>query len=355
MVLSFTSCEENFDETTTIKKTSNGFKIINYDDPTLNARGVNINSILSFQTQEDYYATLDSLETEYNNYSDYLLQTFEGLDGEQITDKINAENIDLEQPLTNFESSHNFISLRNAVDAREKVWLLNPNPDFNTCPQMHSIPTFSERSLWNERGEIMVEGKIYKYTEDNTRFIKIEDGDLAKLLLINAGDDDIFDNSMIDFIIMDNQNNQPIITNSPTIQCTGQSYNYVTTNPAFNCRVVTSNRLRIRDWDFGKYSLSAGTVFYKKIGDFYSRSPRRMQVTLQGQRYNNCGNTPTLVEGLNKFRVNSAVSVELKRDYKITTKYNNTSSSINSYHYVDLAGLTTTWPYTFETTMRLKY
>lgn len=195
--LTLTSCDEDFEGQETTAKTSSGFKILNYGDTTLNARSTNVNNILSFQTEEDYHATVDSLELEYDKYSESMSQIFNGLSDDEINNKIKSENIDLEKPLTNFETFHNFLSLRNAIDEREKVWLQNPDPNFHETPQIHSIPTFSERCLWNYKGEIMVEGKIYKYTEDDTKFIKIEDGDFAKLLLINAGDATIFNNDMI--------------------------------------------------------------------------------------------------------------------------------------------------------------
>ena len=294
------------------------------------------------------------MEAEYDRYSNNLSQSFNGLSDEQINDQIRTQNIDLEEPLTNFETFHHFTSLRNELDEKERVWLLDPNPNFHETPQIHPIPTFSERCLWNTKGEVMVAGRIYKYTEDNTKFIKIEDGDFAKLLLINIGDPNIFNNSMVSFVVMDPQNNSTAVISSSSLQCTGQSLNSVVTDLDVVHKVVTSNRLRLKDWSFGKYSLSAGTVTYKKIGNFYNRYATQIQVVLQGQRYNNCGNSPTLVQGLSKLRINSAVSVELKRNYKITTKYDNSMSSITSYHSTGWNGAYNQFPF-FNTTLRLKY
>jgi len=350
-----TSCEEDFQAQETTTKSSGGFKILNYGDPSEVARGSNVNNILSFQTEEDYYATLDSLDQAYNNYSEGMNLFFEGLSDDVINSRILSENIDLEEPLTNFEAFHNFISLRNAIDERERVWLQNPNPDFNETPQIHSIPTFSERCLWNDKGEVMVEGKIYKYTEDDTKFIKIEDGDFAKLLLINTGDEAIFDNENVSMIVMNPVNNTPNPGGtSNTMQCTSDNANSISFGTSNTTQVVCSNRLRPKDWGFGKNSVSAGTVTYKLNGNFFFRYVTRIKVELQGQRYNNCGNTPTLVQGLSSEKINSAVSVELKRNYKISTKYDAASSSINSYHLAGGVVGQYSFPF-FVTTIRLKY
>lgn len=348
-----TSCEkENFNDTSKEQKTK-GFKILSYGNAGSNSRGVE-NNILSFDSEEEFDATLDSLETVYNDYSLEFSRSVEGMSDEEVNNKIKNENIDLEKPLTDFENQYEFVSLRNKIDQKEKEWLANPNPDFTLCPQVHSIATFSERCLWNENGEIMIAGKIYKYSDDDTKYIKILDGDFVKLALINSGNTAVLSDPMVAFEIILPENSSTTVTATSMLNCTSTSGNSVIFPLQANYRVVCSNRLKEKSWSLGKHSLSAGIVAYKRNVDFFERYVTVLNLNLNGQRFQNCGNTPTLVSGLSKTNVlNSAASVELKRNYKISTKYNQNSSSINSYHAAGFVGVNYFPP--FQADLRLKY
>ena len=347
------SCDKDFENETTSDNKVTGFKIINYNDNS--SKGV-VNSILSFEDEDDYYHTLDSLDNEYETYSQSFTTIFAGLTDDEINDKIANERIDLEAPLSNFETFYNFRSLRNSIDEKENVWLQNPNPNFYECPQMHSISSFTERCLWNEKGEVMIDGKIYKYTEDNTEYIKIEDGSFAKLALINSGDSNIFNDPTISVVPIESQNTTSNATSSSSINCTSKSSNGQIISPSYTFQVVNGNRLKPRDWYFGKHSLSASTGTYRRrnTSQYYDKYITMIRVEIGGERYRDCGNSPTVVSGLDKTRYNRYLSVELKRDYKISTKYNGSFSSINSYHYTGWNGTVGTFPYTYST-LRLKY
>ncbi len=347
------SCDKDFENETTSDNKVTGFKIINYNDNS--SKGV-VNSILSFEDEDDYYHTLDSLDNEYETYSQSFTTIFAGLTDDEINDKIANERIDLEAPLSNFETFYNFRSLRNSIDEKENVWLQNPNPNFYECPQMHSISSFTERCLWNEKGEVMIDGKIYKYTEDNTEYIKIEDGSFAKLALINSGDSNIFNDPTISVVPIESQNTTSNATSSSSINCTSKSSNGQIISPSYTFQVVNGNRLKPRDWYFGKHSLSASTGTYRRrnTSQYYDKYITMIRVEIGGERYRDCGNSPTVVSGLDKTRYNRYLSVELKRDYKISTKYNGSFSSINSYHYTGWNGTVGPFPYTYST-LRLKY
>ncbi|MEX0596167.1 MAG: hypothetical protein WD512_06665 [Candidatus Paceibacterota bacterium] len=267
-----------------------------------------------------------------------------------------SQNIDLEQPLTEFENQYNFVSLRSRINQREQEWLSNPNPDFSLCPQIHSVTTFAERCLWNENGEIMVAGKIYKYSDDDSRYITILDGDLEKLALLISGDTSVLSDPMV---IVENilpANISTTVTATNTINCASSSQNTVPANHAGGSyRVVSSNRLKKKDWFGGKHSLSAGIITYKwQYPNTYLRFSTILNVEIFGQRYNNCGNTPTTVTGLNKTTVNSALSVELKRQDPISTKYNSSFSSINSLHTASFSN-TSPQVFPFSVALRLRY
>lgn len=343
------SCEkESFNDSNT-KKTK-GFKILSYSGGE-NSRGIE-NNILSFDNEDEYYATLDSLESAYNKYSDEFTEQVNGMTDEAINNKVESEGIDLEKTLTDFEKQYNFVSLRNSIDDKEKTWLQNPNPDFITCPQIHSISSLAERCLWNNKGEIMISGKIFKYDQDDIKYIEIKDGDFLKLAQINAGSIAVLSdpNVSVSYKQADNTSTTVMATNS--LNCTSQNGNLFTT-PLGGYQVVCSNRLLPKSWFGGKHSLSAGTVAYKKVGDFYSRYITLIQTDLYGERYRDCGDDPALVQGLSRHVYNSSLSVELKRNYKISTKYNNSFSSINSHHGVGNPGVAYFPP--FEANYRLKY
>jgi len=209
--------------------------------------------------------------------------------------------------LTTFERRYNFTSLRNTINDKESVWLNNSNPDFDQCPQIHSIESHVERTLWNASGEVMVGGKIYKYDEFDTKFIKIEDGDFNKLALINSGNEAVFSDPNV-FVEEINQNSLPNY-----YMCKRNDNNtFNTTNQAISLKMVCANRIKSKSWEFGKHALYASTYSYKKTGT-WKRWTTTVGTGYYGNKYNGCNDTPVPLQNSVSRRHNHIVTSH-KRD-----------------------------------------
>ena len=326
-ILFLSSCEkENFDNNSNSKR--KGFKILSYSDNTNpNSRGIQ-NNILSFETEEEFNATVDSLETVFDNFQTEFTNNYKNMSDSDLNELVNNQNIDLELPLTNFENSIGFYSLRKKINEEEASWLQNPNPDFDKCPQLHPIESHAERALWNDKGEIMIAGKIYKYDDD--KYIKIDDGEFSKLVFINSGDQNIFSNDAI-FIeyLSDNTSNS---SNSNYV-CkrnnfkTGQS----TSNGLVKTKLVYSNRIKSKSWEFGKHKMFANSYSYIKFNEgSWRKYVCTIKVNMTGFKYFGCSTSSTVNHS--KERRANNVGVSHKRDNAFSVRYLNNIGSMKSYH-----------------------
>ncbi len=321
-LLSLQSCEKDLDETTNNRETvGKGFKIVSYSDPS--ARSVQ-SDMLSFESEAEFYSTRDSLEQAFELYSAQFERDNKDLTDEEFNDKIKNENIDLEQPLTDFENQYNFNSLRKKINQDEQDWLNSSNPDFNACPQLFPIEDHVERCLWNEKGEVMIAGKIYKYEDD--RYILINDGSFSKLSLINSGDQNILNDESV---FVENLSS----TNASSSDCTKRSF-YSVTHEGFNgsTKVVCANRLLPKSWQFGKNKMYASTYNYRwnALTDKFDKFAVDTEAGAVGQRYVACYQE-TQHNAVKKKR-SSSVVYGFERDNSFGAKYASTSCTLKSTH-----------------------
>jgi hypothetical protein len=293
----FQSCEKDFNETTTASniKIGKGFKMLSYNSlPSAEGRTIQTN-ILSFETEAEFDATLDSLELEYQRFQTDFESTYANLNDSDLNDFIRTTKLDLEEPFTNFENHVGFNSLRKNIIQKEDIWLENPNANNAVFPHNHPVRSHAERSLWNEKGEIMVEGKIYKYTDEN--FIKIEDGDFYKLAQINNGDSTVYGSPQVYVVSNENPNTLP----SNGVICERNSHNdkYYVNN---DFRVEYANSLKSKKWEYGKHHMYASTYLYKKVGAYgtsYYRFVGNLRTYATGYLYFNCQNQDAINAGGN--------------------------------------------------------
>ena len=310
-LLSLQSCEKDFDETSkTTTKNGKGFKILSYSSP--NSRGV-VNNILSFDSPEEFEATVDSLEMVFDNFQTQFTNQYVNFSDEDLNDLVINQNLDLEEPLSNFETSIAFTSLRIKINQEESTWLQKPDPDFDNCPQFHPVQSHAERSLWNDNGEIIIAGKIYKYDDERTKFITIEDGDIEKLILINDGDMSIYSNSNVTVENLNNGTSQPgeCIRNKTT--------NATITNSNGLYKMLIGNRLKSKSWEFGKHHMYASTYTYAKVNGSWNGFVTNIYVGCVGDRYHGCTNTsPTTI---NKTKRAKGVNFDFKRENAFSVKF----------------------------------
>lgn len=332
------SCEKDFiDESSVSRKTS--FKILKYSD--LNARGVE-NSILNFDSEADFEFVIDSLQSVFDSFEIRFSETHQHMSDEDLNSLIVSQGIDLFEPLTNFENHYSFYSLRNHVNNLEKEWLNQIDPDFNENPQvLEPLQNHVERALWNQKGEIMIEGKIYKYLDD--KFIKIEDGDFDKLVLINAGDQAVLTdpNVHIEYLPQPISGapapGQPSQGNQTNLLCTNQrTNNHIEPGLNDNFRMQISNQLKPRSWFLGKHKMYATTYSYSKTHNgTIIHWTTNISVKIQGERFgsNGCGTSSALTD-LTKTRRSNMVQIEFKRVNSFGVKYNSLWCSLVSIHQV---------------------
>lgn len=323
--LSLSSCDkENFNEKTDSKKTK-GFRIRTYGNSGENSRGL-LNKILSFDSEEEYYTTLDSLNQVFENYQLEFQEKYKEVNDENLNELIISERIDLELPLTEFETKYNFTSLRNNLNEKEALWLNQPEPDFENSPQIFPIEDHVERTLWNENGEIMIGGKIYKYEDD--RFIKIEDGDFEKLELINSGDLNIFSNENI-YV----ENLTEVNSSSSNYICKRNNNKSTTkiSNGLVKVRLVCANRIKSKSWEFGKHKMTANSYSYVKFNEgSWRKYVCTIKVSMTGFKYFGCS-TSSPVNHSKERRANN-VGVSHKRDNAFSVRYLNDIGSMKSNH-----------------------
>lgn len=233
----------------------------------------------------------------------------------ELNTLVNGQKIDLELPLTNFEKSIGFNSLRNKIDNEESRWLQSPEPDFDKCPQLHPIESHAERALWNDKGEIMIAGKIYKYDDELTKFIKIEDGDFEKLILINDGDMSVFSDGNVSVEYFGNN------YSSIEGECTRRNTtNHTLTSNNGLYKMLIGNRLKPKSWEFGKHHMYASTYTYAKNGNNWVGYVTNIYVGCTGDRYHGCINTsPTTI---NKTKKAKSVNFDFKRENAFSVKFN---------------------------------
>lgn len=130
--------------------------------------------------QADFLTQVSGLEeAELDNLnSQQLDQLAQLLEEEEVRRGITEDLI-----YESFEMNMGIQSLRAKLTDMENDFLNSPDPDWSMNPDDHYIVGTAERSLINEKGEIGVDGKLYKFMHNGVIY-EVEDGDFATLAQI---------------------------------------------------------------------------------------------------------------------------------------------------------------------------
>ncbi len=125
------------------------------------------NDILSFKSFEHFDATVEDLYTQIEAYDDKFLEKYGHLTEDEIDDIEDKIVYDEFAPVTAYEKSKNFTSLRSVIAKKETLWLTrqegNERLDFTNDPDNHVIIDDVERALLNQYAEVKIGGIYYKY------------------------------------------------------------------------------------------------------------------------------------------------------------------------------------------------
>jgi hypothetical protein len=227
---------------------------------------------------------------------------------------IQSQNLDLEKPFSDFENTYSFQSLRKSIILKEDIWLQSLNPRDEDFPHNHPVQSHAERSLWNEKGEIMVAGKIYKYTDEN--YIKIEDGDFNKLAQINNGDTSVYNSPAVSV----ESNSSP--NNPPTSGTTCERNSSQNRRHIYNdFKVEYANAMKSKKWEYGKHHMYGSTYLYKRNGNSstYYRYTGNLTTIATGNLFFNCNNQTSITTG-GSIRAQSAL-IDWKRKDAFGVRY----------------------------------
>ncbi len=150
----------------------------------------------------------------------------------------------------------------------EEAWLNHEELDENNNPNNKNIYDFdeAEMALMNPDGEIKIGDKIYKYLEIGT--LKIQDGDLTKLIRYNNGDTTVLNDPNVDFI-----------ENSRTNSCSGWKSRGKNRYYASNKKMY--RKVKIRTFSSFYTKVKAKMISYKKRRRRWKRYRRRLRVAVQ--------------------------------------------------------------------------
>ena len=127
--------------------------------------------MLVFQDHDSFKATLDALNQESNNWNQAFIEEWGHLGDDEFNYQMEASGFDPYEPYQQFESNFGYTSLRSHVHALEDAWLDNSVLVEDHDPNRNVIPDPNWRTLLNEHGEIMIDGAIHIYKENEGYYI----------------------------------------------------------------------------------------------------------------------------------------------------------------------------------------
>lgn len=154
-------------------------------NPTLDV--VKENDMLTFQSVEHFIESQNYLDEQTEIWDDAFVQTYEYLDDDALNDMEVQTGHDDEQPLTDFENSLDFNSLRKKIIADEIPFLDNFDLDIEADPDNHHIVDDVIRAMVNENAEVKIGESIFIMREEAT--VQIIDGSLEDLDLVRDTED----------------------------------------------------------------------------------------------------------------------------------------------------------------------
>lgn len=173
----FTSCNDDDMVSSTTEQSKvtlnkNKVTIFKLSKNDLTGRNFNNNydysgEFLNFTSVEAFDELYLSLKNQLDNHNNYINSLVENIDDEEELNLFfNENNINPNQPLIDFENSLNINSLRKKLETEEIEWLHTQSGDLNLdeSPDNHRIADPILRTILNEDGEYMINGKIIRNT-----------------------------------------------------------------------------------------------------------------------------------------------------------------------------------------------
>ncbi|WP_213524025.1 hypothetical protein [Nonlabens sp.] len=126
--------------------------------------------MLYFPNMETFYQTQMDLEEQVENHDDAFVEQNNNLNEDDLIDEEESSGFDDEKPLTEFENSFSFYSLRVHLIQLEHIWLdqfgVNDSFDVSDSPYNHFIFDEEKRAVLN----IDAQANIGEYLIQFTRF-----------------------------------------------------------------------------------------------------------------------------------------------------------------------------------------
>ena len=135
-------------------------------------------SMLSFSSFDDYKNLRDELQASSLGYFEDYMSQHPGIDEAGLNNKIIADNFDPYKLLRNFEANYNYTSLRETTEQAIDNWLddaADSDLDMGQNPDNHPVSGETERTLFNEYGELKIEDRIYVYQPGATYIVDNSD------------------------------------------------------------------------------------------------------------------------------------------------------------------------------------
>lgn len=235
------------------------------------ANGINTNSsknILIFPSMESYQSTIETLEMQvesHNNAFDQLTNGMSDIEAEAYADSIGFDD---DKPITDFENTFQFGSLRKKLNALEDQWLnqqVDGNWNLDTDPDSYYIDDDVERALLNEQSEVLIgtcETGYTLYKFYNWGYVHLPVGNF---------------NELSNVLVQLNNGNYPL---SLPININGSSLasvNAILDNSSFVCQTITTSESCFITTDPTNDTVNDCQETVKNKGEHVFNSERRIK------------------------------------------------------------------------------
>jgi len=126
-----------------------------------------VDGMLRFNDFEHFQSVQQCLEDALEAHNQAFEDQYGYLPDNELNDLIEEIGFDEFQPLSQFEQSKSFYSLRNMINAQVVEWLNHPELDFDNDPNDQANVSAVVQSLLNTQGKIMIDGKVYDINDES--------------------------------------------------------------------------------------------------------------------------------------------------------------------------------------------
>lgn len=129
-----------------------------------------VNGMLSFDSFEEYEATINALATECENYSrEYYENVAAQLgtdDDNLINDQMQQEKFSQFEPIHQFEKKYGITSYHSVLEELERQWMESPTATAENHPFANSYLARYQSALHNTDGNVLIAGEIFNPEAD---------------------------------------------------------------------------------------------------------------------------------------------------------------------------------------------